>query len=189
MTEILTQAYNPSTGVYETIDREHGTADDLESAELTAADLGCEPGTEYRLVLVDAEDRELALRIVTATGPSSPQAMQRYELDAYLGDAADQLTDTQKDDLLRTADDIDATYDEEDDRAVAFSAAVQYVFGDLDADDVGAALTGARVAEREAYVTARQVAVMAVRDGAEEAPLARALGVDRMTVRKWLGKR
>ena len=52
-----------------------------------------------------------------------------------------------------------------------------------------AALTGARVAEHEAYVAARQVAVMATRDGAEEAPLARALGVDRMTVRKWLGKR
>ena len=36
---------------------------------------------------------------------------------------------------------------------------------------------------------AQQIATMAVEDGAPVAPTARTIGVDRMTVLKWLGKR
>jgi transposase len=46
-----------------------------------------------------------------------------------------------------------------------------------------------RAAATAALLVARQVAVMAVEDGASEAATARELGVTRMTVRDWLGKR
>jgi hypothetical protein len=122
--------------------------------------------------------------------------MQPYELDAYLGDFADDLTADQKADLLRASDDIDAMYlqDDEadeyaDERHAAFSAAVQYVMGDLDADTAGDNLLTARRQTAAAMAAVRQIAVMAYAGGAEVAPLARQLCVDRQTVLKWLGKR
>lgn len=121
--------------------------------------------------------------------------MQRYELDAYLGDFADDLTEDQKADLLRASDEIDALYPDDDDldeyadeRLAAFSAAVQYVMGDLDAASAGDNLLMARSASASAMAAARQIALMATANGAQEAPLARQLGVDRMTIRKWVGK-
>ncbi|MCU1687765.1 MAG: hypothetical protein JWQ81_8504 [Amycolatopsis sp.] len=117
--------------------------------------------------------------------------MQRHELDAYLGDFANDLTADQKAELLSASDDIDALYPEDDDldeRQAAFSAAVQYVMGDLDAPSAGDNLLIARNATASAMAAARQIAVMATASGAKEAPLARELGVDRMTVRSWLGK-
>lgn len=51
-----------------------------------------------------------------------------------------------------------------------------------------ARLAKARKAEKAALEQARVLAVAAVNAGETEAGVARALGVDRMTVRKWLGK-
>lgn len=53
----------------------------------------------------------------------------------------------------------------------------------------GRALSEARAAEREALATARAAAIRASEAGLSEAGTARALGVDRMAVRGWLGKR
>jgi transcriptional regulator of acetoin/glycerol metabolism len=53
----------------------------------------------------------------------------------------------------------------------------------------GRALRSARKAEQYAYERARMTAIAAVAVGVPEAVAARELGVDRMTVRKWMGKR
>ena len=52
----------------------------------------------------------------------------------------------------------------------------------------GARLRRARAAAEQATEEAREAALQALADGAAEAAVARALGVDRMTVRKWAGK-
>lgn len=52
----------------------------------------------------------------------------------------------------------------------------------------GDKLSVARAAEKSARVEARAVAVGAIADGQTESTVARLLGVDRMTIRKWLGK-
>jgi hypothetical protein len=69
--------------------------------------------------------------------------MQMYALDNYLGDDAENLTDDQKALLLRASDHIDAEYPEDgdldehgDDREAAFLAAVEYVMGDLSAEEL-----------------------------------------------------
>ena len=53
----------------------------------------------------------------------------------------------------------------------------------------GEQLARARAAEKAAREHARELAVAAVNDGETESGVANALGVDRMAVRTWLGKR
>lgn len=53
----------------------------------------------------------------------------------------------------------------------------------------GKKLARARAAEREASRVAELMAKSAHSDGVPETHIAAELGVDRMTVRKWLGKR
>lgn len=74
-------------------------------------------------------------------------------------------------------------------RDAALLAAVRYLGGYLTPADVGKTLAKARVKADETMAAARQVAVMAVDDGAAEATTARDVGVDRMALRKWLGKK
>ena len=56
-------------------------------------------------------------------------------------------------------------------------------------DQAGERLAHARQALRAAYAAARAAALRAIKDGTPESTIARALNVDRMTVRKWAGKR
>jgi len=53
----------------------------------------------------------------------------------------------------------------------------------------GATLRRARAALAKATEQAEQAALEALAEGATESAVARTLGVDRMTVRKWAGKR
>ena len=53
----------------------------------------------------------------------------------------------------------------------------------------GRRLRSARNAEKKAMEDARVAALAAIEDGVSEASVAKVLGVDRMTVRKWVGKR
>lgn len=116
--------------------------------------------------------------------------MQRHELEAWLGPALDELTDEQIDRLATDADDISTRHPHDDDaRTAALSAAVQYLLGEVDIDQAGSALLAARRVEADAYAAAQQLAAMAVTDGMPEAEAARRAGIDRMTVRKVLGKR
>lgn len=73
-------------------------------------------------------------------------------------------------------------------RAAALRAAALYLIGELDADGAGDQLHEARAAAEEAVAAAKMVATLASEDGASELGLHKALGVDRLTVRKWLGK-
>ena len=120
--------------------------------------------------------------------------MQRYELEAWLGDDHE-LTDEQIEELLRTAGEIDEQYPDPDDRddAEAALAAAYRLMVEAPEDliaELAAARTAARVAERKALVGLRQVAVTRISNGdATEAGFARQAGVDRQAVRKWLGKK
>lgn len=53
----------------------------------------------------------------------------------------------------------------------------------------GRKLQSARKAADDALEAARLVALAGLADGVTESEAARKLGVDRMTIRKWLGKR
>lgn len=53
----------------------------------------------------------------------------------------------------------------------------------------GRQLAAARAREAAAREQARELAIAAVAAGQSEAGVARTLGVDRMAVRKWLGKK
>lgn len=54
---------------------------------------------------------------------------------------------------------------------------------------VGKRLRAARDAQAKAYEAARLAALASLADGVSESQVATDLGVDRMTVRKWQGKR
>jgi DNA invertase Pin-like site-specific DNA recombinase len=58
-----------------------------------------------------------------------------------------------------------------------------------DLERAGRRLQSARKAEQDALEAARLVALAEIDAGVPEAVAARELGVNRMTVRKWLGKR
>lgn len=120
--------------------------------------------------------------------------MQRYELDAWLGDDHG-LTEDQIDDLLAAADEIEKRYpdrDDQDEREAALTAAYQLLTEapeDLIAE-LAAARVAARTAEIKALAGLRQVALTRISNGDDtEAGFARRAGLDRMAVRKWLGKR
>lgn len=54
---------------------------------------------------------------------------------------------------------------------------------------MGSRLEKARIKLRELMTEAERIALDTLASGATEAEVARLLGVDRMTVRKWAGKR
>ncbi|MFF5609237.1 hypothetical protein ACFY65_23100 [Streptomyces cellulosae] len=120
--------------------------------------------------------------------------MQRYELEAWLGDDHG-LTNEQVDELLRTAGEIEEQYPDEDDREDSEAALVAAYRLMIEAPEdliteLAAARTAARAAERKALVALRQIAVTRISNGdATEAGFAQQAGVDRMAIRRWLGKR
>lgn len=114
------------------------------------------------------------------------------DLRPWLGPAWDQLNAGQRFRLAEEVHLIDERYPDPDEsylREAAMTAAVQYMLGDLHPDDAGRSLTEARLAQARAMAASKQVAVMACHDGADEADMARRTCIDRMTVRKVLGKR
>jgi Homeodomain-like domain len=84
--------------------------------------------------------------------------------------------------------------DDEGSANTAVSAAVRYLKTDRSArnatiQSVADDIAEARGASAFALAEARGTVVVAVADGWSENALAQALGVDRMTIRKWRGKR
>lgn len=116
---------------------------------------------------------------------------------AWLGPAAEEMTPEQRSRFDEEATLLDVTYlvDEDGDQAdwdAAASATVEWILGPACAsavDMVGRQLLHLRLAERRAYVTAVQTARLAALDGMAEAEAARLAQIDRMTLRKALGKR
>lgn len=117
--------------------------------------------------------------------------MSATDWTAWLGPAADDLTDEQRERFEDEAERVLALYPDPDlseDRETALSAVVQYLLGDETLDGVGARRSQAREAARQASIAARAMVALAVGDGMAEAEVARRVQVDRMQVRKWLGK-
>lgn len=119
--------------------------------------------------------------------------IQRHEIEAWLGDDHG-LTDEQIDELTTAAEDIAERYpdpDDQEDRDAALFAAYQLMARPQ--EDVLAEMAGrleqGRTMERRALAGMRQAAIMLVPSEQSESGLARKLGVDRMAVRGWLGKR
>ncbi|MFH8483165.1 hypothetical protein [Streptomyces sp. NPDC018055] len=110
--------------------------------------------------------------------------MQRYELDARLGDDHG-LTDDQADDInTRSGDDQDKARE-------ALTVAYRLMREDADVvvADLAQRRAAARAAELDALAGLQQAAITLIERGdATESGFARQAGVDRMTVRKWLGK-
>lgn len=120
--------------------------------------------------------------------------MQRYELEAWLGDDH-KLTEDQIDELLRTADEISEQHPDPDDQPFAEQAlVVAYRLMIEPAEDVvtdfGEQRAHARALEAAATAGLQQAARTLVATGAmPEAEFSRRAGIDRMAVRRWLGKR
>jgi hypothetical protein len=118
--------------------------------------------------------------------------MSVEDMKPWLGPAWDQLDEGKKYRFLEEAYLIDERYADADlspEREASMVAAVQYLLGELTPDDAGSALMQARLDLARAMAVSKQVAVMACREGASEADMARRTGIDRMTVRQVLGKR
>lgn len=126
--------------------------------------------------------------------------MQRYELDAWLGE--DHSLDGQQiKDLLDTANAIESRYPDEndaDDREAALTAAYRLMVESPEdvVTELGDVLLRARLAEARAKAALKQAARQLVRsdavkgDGVHSAQgFAAAAGVDRQSVLAWLGKR
>ncbi len=115
--------------------------------------------------------------------------MQRYELEALLGPALEELAPEQVDRLLAEADDIAAYYPGDQDlREAALSAAVQYLLGELTPEQAAEQLRAARASAARASAAAQQVGVLLVQRGETEVAAARRCGITRDTLRARLGK-
>ena len=113
-----------------------------------------------------------------------------HELDAFLGPAADALTDDQKDALTAALAVVDARYPSSADewaRANAQGAAAAVALGELTVDDAVGAWRVARLAERESMERLTGALALAAQSEAEAALSAR-LDLNRQTIRKALGK-
>ncbi|NNG36959.1 hypothetical protein [Nakamurella aerolata] len=113
--------------------------------------------------------------------------MQDYELDAWLGDV--ELTDEQRDTLRDEVEWVEQEYPNPDERTEAISAAVQYLLGVTTPVEAGRRLAAARTQMFGALAAAKVMARLAVAAGATEVDTAQTLGLDRMTIRRVLGKR
>jgi len=112
-------------------------------------------------------------------------------MTAWLGPAAEEMNDEQLDRFERIWDAIDEQYPDEGDqdiRAEVLSAAVQYLLEETAIDEAGAKRTATRMESLRASAAAQQIALMAIEDGMSETEAARRSGVDRMWLRKRLGK-
>ena len=108
-------------------------------------------------------------------------------LDAWLASVMPTLNAAQR---ARLDDAISQTAAASDaERMIVLTTTVNYMTGQVDVDKAGTALKAARVMEIRARMAAKQIAKLAIEDGATEHGTAKKLGVDRMAIRKWLGKK
>jgi hypothetical protein len=118
--------------------------------------------------------------------------MQRYELEAWLGDDHG-LDEEQIGELLRHACEIAKRYpdpDDEDEAREALTTAYRLILGERNVvEQLAAERTAAKAAEVRALAGLRQAALMETQNGETESGFARRANVDRMSVRKWLDKR
>lgn len=115
--------------------------------------------------------------------------MQEYELDAYLGDF--EATSEQRAALLKASDQIEVRYpdpDLQESAEAAFGAAYQVIVGDDTVESIAAEWRKARLAERTAMERLTGAIIATIGSGDSEKSISDRTGVNRMTVRKALGK-
>ena len=114
--------------------------------------------------------------------------MQGHEMDAWLGDFADNLTSEQRDRLVSVAEQIEARYDADltDERIAALNAAARLAFGDSTLGVLADEWRAARERERAA-MAAMTGAIMYAAGEMSQAEIVTATHVNRMTIRRALG--
>jgi hypothetical protein len=123
------------------------------------------------------------------SGEASAKTSSRGK--ATIGRRARQLDAAQRLRLDQVTRDAALLYPTEPElQQAAVQAAVDYLHGSVDLADVGARWLRVRGEGKRLEARARQLAVMAVADKMfSERFIARALGIDRMRLRRWSGKR
>jgi len=115
--------------------------------------------------------------------------MQQRELEAWLGTdwTPEQIEQIAADFRDWETENPDASEDESTAMLIAIS---QHHDGTLDIAELAASDGKAQAAAAEARRSLKAAAIVRYRlGGIKEAPAAREAGMDRMTMRKWLGKR
>ena len=113
--------------------------------------------------------------------------MQPYELDAWLGDT--DLTAEQRTALEDAIDHLSARYaGDEDAVGEGMGGALMVILGDDTLEDVAGEWSRARAAERDAMARLTGAIIAEAVQGVPETTIAQRTGVNRMTVRKALGK-
>ncbi|AHB79568.1 hypothetical protein PBI_VALIDUS_38 [Mycobacterium phage Validus] len=74
-------------------------------------------------------------------------------------------------------------------RRAAIEAVARFLVDDLDAEGMGDELAEARERYEAASAAARMVVLMSIDEGASELSIANRMGINRLTVRKYRGKR
>ena len=113
--------------------------------------------------------------------------MQPYELDAWLGDT--DLTAERRTAFEDAIDRLNARYaDDGDAVGEGMGGALMVILGDDTLEGVAGEWSRARAAERDAMARLTGAIIAAAVQGVPETAIAQRTGVNRMTVRKALGK-
>ncbi|MGW7350929.1 hypothetical protein [Streptomyces sp. NPDC054784] len=116
---------------------------------------------------------------------------QQYEIEAWLGHNHG-LTAEQIGELAAVARRLDERYsdDQRAEKEAALTAAYRILAGDEEAvAEIASSLAAAREVHARAMAEAWVAAELLIPGHATESGLAKRFGLDRMTIRKWLGKR
>ena len=114
--------------------------------------------------------------------------MKRYELEAWLGPAKDQMSTREVDDFAALVARIESRYGDAVEATYAMSGALQVVLRDDTLEGIGAAWKRAREAEREAMATLTGAMIATDAAGASQVDIAARSGASRLTVAKALGR-
>ena len=114
--------------------------------------------------------------------------MKRYELEAWIGPAKDQMSTREVDDFATMVDRIEDRYGDSIEATYAMSGALQVILRDDTIEGLAAAWKRAREAEREAMATLTGAMIAADAAGATQVEIATRAGVTRPTVAKALGR-
>lgn len=108
---------------------------------------------------------------------------------AWLQHANLELTAAARERFTEMWEDIASRYTDRGTREAARIGAAYYLAGLMSTTSIADELAAARARADEMLATARAVAILSVGDGKPEAVVAREIGVDRMALRNWRGKR
>jgi len=123
--------------------------------------------------------------------------MKNHDYTAWLGPAAEQLTDDQRCAFDRVAGELNARYPERDAAGEptddtrggeGMTGACMVLLGDATLAELAGDWSRARVVERDAMARLTGAIMATVEQGATEADIVRATGITRRTIRKAMGR-